>query len=193
MKEPGDVRYAEFRPPDDVRIFPNPAAGVLLDSPDVLVLQVHDGQRLVRHHAFARQWLSATVLLDEDGTPVPQPAAAGGAFLVKCHVATPLRREDDLCWQVDLWLDVLLAEDGRTPILEDEDEFAAARTAGLLSKHEAAKAIESRDAIARLIRSGGLLPYLGAILPFDATVRPAAGPMIWASIGDYPMINTGRS
>jgi predicted RNA-binding protein associated with RNAse of E/G family len=187
-----DLRYLEFRPPGGTHLLPIPASAVLRDDDVVTVFQVAIGAETLRHYAFADRWASVTVGLDENGQPIDGNVRAGFRFAAKCHIATPVRRDADLRWQVDLWLDVLVAADGRTCVVEDEDEFAVARQRGLLGDHEAVAARASLSEVITMVRSGTFFTDLDAVCPFGPLDPTPVTSRAASSMRDFAWLSASR-
>jgi hypothetical protein len=72
-----------------------------------------------------------------------QPQARPGVrvvppFTFNCDIATPMLRRRDAVYAVDLWLDVLVRDDGVTHAVYDHHDFEEAIRRGLLSEREVA-------------------------------------------------------
>lgn len=187
----------DFHPPDDVRVFRVPRQGLLVDRPDRLVYEVavHDagfrGEVVLRHYAFADRWFKVNVCLDLDGHLFDEDALPY-PFCFNCDVSTPMQRSGDSIFAVDLWLDVLVRADGQTYTVGDEDEFADALRAGLLSEREAEGARLGLGELVDLASSGKLIGFLEEIVPFGPCAkRPAHGAPQRLRTADVPEIWPG--
>ena len=184
------IGHIEFRPPDDLRLYEIPESGVLRLDDEVLVAEVAVGEVVVRHYGFATRWLAVNVTTDHSGRLVESPSD-NFPFALKCHLATPMRREANTCWQTDLWLDVLVSADGRRHLVEDEDEFAEARVRELLSERESSGASEGLKDVLDLVRTETLLDLLAAVCPFGPSSPPSARPFRRLDRADYPELLPG--
>ena len=187
----GSIGHLEFRPPDDLRLYEIPAAGVLRIDSNVLVADVVVGDLIARHSGFAKRWLAVNVTTDRAGRLVEMVSRDGFPCAIKCHVATPMLRQGNVCWQVDLWLDLLVRANGRDYLIEDEDEFALARDHGLLSDREVAGALAGLDDVLHLVQTGALLDLLASFCPFGFGAAPVARPFRRLLHADYPEVQPG--
>jgi predicted RNA-binding protein associated with RNAse of E/G family len=93
----------------------------------------------VRHCAVRDHWFKVNcTTTDQTGafieTTWPDDVPP---FTFNCDIATPMLRQDDAVFAVDLWLDVLVPADGVTYGVYDHDDFEAAIGHGWLSEREA--------------------------------------------------------
>ncbi|MCA1709749.1 MAG: DUF402 domain-containing protein, partial [Actinobacteria bacterium] len=65
-----------------------------------------------------------------------ETGADGLRFAFNCDIATPMEREGDATFAVDLFVDVLVRADGHSVHVGDEDELEEAFELGLLSTAE---------------------------------------------------------
>jgi hypothetical protein len=92
-----------------------PKAGVLRFDDEVFVAQVRYGDVVVRHYAWRDHWFKINCTTDlrsrliETTAPDDVPPLA-----FNCDIATPMVRDGDAVFAVDLWLDVLVRGDGVT-------------------------------------------------------------------------------
>jgi hypothetical protein len=98
------IRDYDLHPPDDLRLFPMPKAGVLRFDDDVFVAELRYGEIVVRHHAWRDRWFKINCTTDLEGRFV--------------ETGPP----DDVP-PVDLWLDVLVHRNAVSHAVYDEDEF----------------------------------------------------------------------
>ena len=185
------IRHIEFRPPDDLRMYEIPESGVLRLDDEVLVAEVAIDGAVVRHYGFASCWLAVNVTTGLDGQPADLAGLDVFPHTAKCHVATPMRREGDTCWQTDLWLDVLVKANGRDHLVEDVDEFARAREQDLLSDREAVQALAAFQQVLAMVRAGTLLDMLAAVCPFGPGSPPPARPVRRLRMSDLPSVRSG--
>jgi hypothetical protein len=109
------IRDYDFHPPDDLRLFPMPAPGVLRLDDGAFVAVVRYGEVVVWHYAFGDHWFKVNATTDLEGRLV-ETTAPGEVppFAFNCDISAPLLRRGDAVFAVDLWLDVLVREDGWT-------------------------------------------------------------------------------
>jgi hypothetical protein len=168
----------DFHPPDDLRLFPMPRAGVLRFDDEVFVAQVRYGDVVVRHHAWRDHWFKINCTTDLRGRFVETTAPDDvPPFTFNCDIATPMVRRGDRVFAVDLWLDVLVRGDAVTHGVYDQDEFDEALTQGWLSEREQAGARSGLGELIDLIRRHALIDFLAALHPFIPTDVPEAPPM----------------
>jgi hypothetical protein len=58
------IRDYDLHPPDDLRLFPVPKAGVLRFDDEVLVAQIRHGDIVVRHYAWRDHWFKINCTTD---------------------------------------------------------------------------------------------------------------------------------
>lgn len=159
-----------------VRIFRTPSRGVLRLDDSVAVSQaVYDGIAL-RHYAFADHWFEVNVTTDLDGR-LTETGDAGGRFAVNCDIATPMEREADSTFGVDLCIDVLVRQDAISFVITDQDELAEMLGRGVISAAEGHGAERGLRELLELIETGRLLAWLGELAPFGPCRPPRALPM----------------
>jgi hypothetical protein len=107
------IRDYDFHPPHDLRVFPMPKAGVLRFDDEVFVAQVRYGDVVVRHYAWRDHWFKINCTTDLCGRLIETTAPEDvPPFAFNCDIATPMVRDGDAVFAVDLWLDVLVRNDG---------------------------------------------------------------------------------
>jgi hypothetical protein len=174
----------DFHPDEDtVRVFRTPPRGVVRLDDEVAVTEaLYDGV-VLRHYAFADRWYKINLTIDHQGQPIDTgPAELRFAF--NCDIATPMERDGDTTYGVDLFVDVLVMADAATYMVGDEDEFADAVTAEMLSPAEAASARAGLDELLAMIRGNELVEFLDAVAPLGPCDPPIAPPMERAPIPD---------
>jgi hypothetical protein len=135
------IRDYDFHPPDDVRLFPMPEPGILRLDDRGFVAVVRYGEMVVWHYAFADHWFKVNATTDLDGRLVETTAPEDvPPFAFNCDIATLMLRRGEAVFAVDLWLDVLVRQDGLTYGVHDRQEFDDAVRQGWLSGREAAGA-----------------------------------------------------
>jgi hypothetical protein len=171
--------------PDEptVRVFRTPPAGVLRFDDDVLVTEALIDGVVLRHYAFADRWFKVNVTTDLGGRLV-ETGDADQRFAWNCDIATPMARDGDAVYAVDLFLDVLIRADTTTFVVTDRDELSSALDDGLVSAREAAAAEDGLTDLLGLLASNRLLPWLHDLAPFGPCDPPAAPPMTREPVPD---------
>ncbi|HVM15758.1 MAG TPA: DUF402 domain-containing protein [Egibacteraceae bacterium] len=184
----------DYLPSDEssVRVFVTPPSGVIRLDDDVAVTEAMHGDVLLRHYAFADRWFKINVTTDRDGQTV-ETGALRQRFAFNCDIATPMEREGDATFAVDLFVDVLVRVDTRTLYVGDEDEFAEAIETGLMSRGEGQQARRGVADLIQLVEAGKLLPWLDDVFPFGPCDPPAAPPMRREPIPDRLLPHVRRS
>lgn len=167
----------DFHPDETtVRIFRTPTAGVLRLEDTIAVTEaIYDGA-VLRHYSFADHWFKINVTTDLAGKPI-ETGAADRPFAFNCDIATPMERDCDSTFGVDLFIDVLVRADARSYIVGDEDEFEEMLQRGFLSAAEARSARGGLQELLALIERGRLLPWLDEQVPFEPCRPPEAPAM----------------
>ncbi len=136
---------------------------------------VHEGV-VLRHYAFAGHWFKVNVTtglagrLTETGDP-------GLRFAVNCGIATPLERDGDSTFAVDLFTDVLIRDDATSYAVTDRDQFTDMLGRGVISPAEGRGAERGLRELLDLIETGRLLRWLGELAPFGPCQPPRALPV----------------
>jgi hypothetical protein len=145
----------DFHPDEPtVRIFRTPPAGVLRLDDSVAISQAdHDGI-VLRHYAFAGHWFKVNITTDRGGrlTETGDPACR---FAVNCDIATPMERDGDSTFAVDLFTDVLVRQDGTSYVVTGRDEFGEMLGRGVISAAEGRGAERGLRDLVELIEAGG--------------------------------------
>jgi hypothetical protein len=186
------IRDYDFHPPDDLRLFPMPAPGVLRLDDRAFVAVVRYGDVVVWHYAFGDHWFKVNATTDLEGRPVETTAPeAVPPFTFNCDISTPLLRRADAVLAVDLWLDVLVRRDGRTYGVYDQQEFGDAVRRGWLSEREATGARAGLAELVGLIEAGRLLEFLAEAHPFGRVQAPQAPAMRSVPLHQVPLLRPG--
>ncbi len=191
----GDVLLDyDYHPPDRLQLFTIERNGVLRADDEVLVTEALHGDVVLRHYAFADRWFKVNCTTDVSGrlTEVGSTAGDGSPFAFNCDIATPMLREGDAVFSVDLWLDVLVREDGRSYRVADTASFEHAVEQGLLSRGEARCAKRGLRELVQLIERGELLRFLADVCPFRPSTAPPALPMRVVPTTGKPLIEPHR-
>ena len=172
----------DFHPDEPtVRVFRTPSTGVLRLDDDVAVTEaIWDGV-VLRHYAFADRWFKVNITTDLDGDLV-ETGDADNRFAVNCDIATPMEREDEMTFAVDLFIDVLIRADRVAYVVGDEDEFEEMFATQMFSPREARCARGGLVDLLELVERGRLVPWLNELVPFGPTEAPEALPMRRAPI-----------
>jgi hypothetical protein len=186
------IRDYDFHPPHDLRLFPMPNAGVLRFDDEVFVAQVRYGDVVVRHYAWRDHWFKINCTTDlcarliETTAPDDVPP-----FAFNCDIATPMVRDGDAVFAVDLWLDVLVRRDGVTHGVYDHDEFDNATMRGWLSEREQAGARAGLAELIDIVDRHALIDFLADLHPFDATDVPEAPAMERVGLSEAELLRPG--
>lgn len=144
-------RHFDLHLPDEVRLFLLPSHSVRRWDDDVIVYDVRIGDAVLRHYGFRHHWFQVNCSLNLNGSFTTEPGSIDWTF--NCDISTPVFTEGTDCHAVDLCLDVLVAPDGRSHVVIDEDDFAEAEARGWISAAEAHGA--RRGAAARRAAAAG--------------------------------------
>jgi Protein of unknown function (DUF402) len=181
----------DFHPDEDhVRVFTAGPGGILRFGDDACVYAVRYDDVVLWHYAFARHWFKVNLTTDLAGRIVE----TGGAepdlrFAFNCDIATPMRRDHDTVYAVDLFTDVLVRADATTYRVTDTDEFDRARRTGLIQPGEARGAEQGLAELTGLIDRSELLPFLSRALPIAPLNPPAAASVARVPIAQVPLLS----
>jgi len=189
------VRDYDFHPNEpDVRVFSIPSRGVLVRSDDAYVGQTLESDTanpaappvVLRHYAFADEWFKINVTFNATGELV-ETGPADNRFAINCDVATPLVWVDSDAAAVDLFLDVLVCQDGSYRVV-DRAEFEDAASRGLISTAEAEHAEAGLTRLLHWITSGRLHDLIVEIPREVAAEAPPALAFRRAPLTDVPAV-----
>jgi hypothetical protein len=167
----------DFHPDEPtVRIFRTSSPGVLRLDDSVAISEAVYGDVVLRHYAFAARWFKINVTTDLSGR-VTETGDGDRRFAFNCDIATPMEREGDSTFGVDLFTDVLVREDATSYVIVDQDEFGESLGRGLLSPAEGRGAQGGLRELLELVHEGRLLRWLGELAPFGPCRPPRARPM----------------
>ncbi len=134
------------------------------------------GEVVLRHYAFADHWFKINVTTDLSGRVI-ETGHGNHDFAFNCDIATPMERQGDSTFGVDLFTDVLVREDATSYVIGDQDEFGDMLDRGLLSPAEGRGAQSGLRELLELLDEGRLLRWLGELAPFGPCQPPRARPM----------------
>jgi hypothetical protein len=167
----------DFHPDEPaVRIFRTLPGGVLRLDDDAAISEADYGGIVLRHYAFAGHWFKVNVTTGLSGR-LTETGEEGRRFAVNCDIATPMEREGDSTFAVDLFTDVLVRQDGTSHVVTDRDEFRDMLSRGVISAAEGRGAEHGLWELLELIEAGRLLRWLGELAPFGPCQPPRARPM----------------
>ncbi|HUQ62236.1 MAG TPA: DUF402 domain-containing protein [Acidimicrobiales bacterium] len=167
----------DFHPDEaTVRIFRTPTSGVLRIEDQIAITEAIYDDVVLRHYSFAEQWFKINVTTDLAGNLV-ETGDADVPFAFNCDIATPMERENDSTYGVDLFIDVLVRADTRSYVVGDEAEFEEMLNRGLVSRSEERGARRGLRQLLNLVESGDLLPWLHERAPLRPSQPPVAPPM----------------
>ena len=149
-------------------------------------------QVVLRHYAFAGHWFKINVTTDLRGR-LTETGDDGRRFAVNCDIATPMEREADSTFGVDLFTDVLIRQDGTSKVVVDRNEFAEMLGRGVISAAEGRGAERGLRELLELIEARRLLRWLGRLAPFVPCQPLPAGPMIRGPVPDRLLPGTRRT
>jgi hypothetical protein len=136
---------------------------------------VHDGA-VLRHYAFAGHWFKVNVTTGLDGR-LTQTGDPSRRFAVNCDIATPMERDGDSTFGVDLFTDVLLRHDATSYVITGQDELAEMLGLSVISVAEGRGAGRGLRELLDLIEQERLLRWLAELAPFGRCQPPPAPPM----------------
>jgi predicted RNA-binding protein associated with RNAse of E/G family len=167
----------DFHPDEDsVRVFTTPPPGVVLFDDEVAVTEVGYDGVILRHYAFAKHWFKVNVTTDRHGGLI-ETGDAVHPFAFNCDITTPMERDGNSTFAVDLFIDVLIRRDLSSFYVGDEDEFEQMAERDLMSAAEQRAAKTALSELLALIEGKRLLPWLNDLVPFGPCDPPAAPPM----------------
>jgi hypothetical protein len=178
----------DFHPPDDLRLFAVEQAGVLRSDDEAFVTEARHGEVVLRHYAFRDHWVKINCTTDLFGEFVETAFPGGSPFAFNCDIATPMLRAGNAVFAVDLWVDVLVNQDGVTYRVGDEGELAEAIERRWLSDREARGARSGLAQLVALIESGELVEFLSRVHPFGPSSAPEAIPVQHVPLTKAPLL-----
>jgi hypothetical protein len=183
----------DFHPDEaTVRIFRTPTSGVLRLEDEIAVTEAVYDDVVLRHYSFAEHWFKINVTTDLAGNLV-ETGDGAVRFAFNCDIATPMERENDSTYGVDLFTDVLVRADTRSHVVGDEAEFEEMLDRGLVSRSEERGARRALRELLDLVESGHLLPWLRERAPFSPSQPPVAPPMERGPIPERLQLRTRRT
>lgn len=185
-----DCVYYDFHPPHEVRAFDVPAASIRRWDDAVFVYEARIGDLVLRHYAFAERWFVVNCTLDLDGGFVVESGPL--AYTFNCDIATPVFNVGTTLHSVDLSLDVLVAPDGKTHLLIDEDEFAEHCRNGWLTPAEQHGARRGLHDLLAIVRGEGLVAFLDRLVPFGAVRAVPPSPRTTLDVAAVPVFDAAR-
>ncbi len=168
-----------------MRIFRTPPRGVLRLDDDVAISETDYGGIVLRRYAFAGHWFKINLTTGLSGR-LTETGDDGRKFAVNCDIATPMEREGDSIFAVDLFTDVLVGQDGTSYVVTDRDEFREMLSRGVISAAEGSGAERGLRELLELIEAGRLLPWLGELASFGPCQPPRARPGSGPPAARYP-------
>ena len=159
-----------------MRIFRTHSPGVLRLDDDVAISEAVYDRVVLRHYAFAGHWFKVNVTTGLSGR-LTETGDGTRRFAVNCDIATPMEREGDSTFGVDLFTDVLVRQDAMSYVITGQDEFGEMLGRGVISAAEGRGAERGLRELLELIEVGRLLRWLGELAPFGPCQPPRARPM----------------
>jgi hypothetical protein len=183
----------DFHPDEaTVRIFRTPTSGVLRLDDAIAVTEAIHGDVVLRHYSFVDHWFKINVTTDLAGNLV-ETGDATFPFAFNCDIATPMEREDDSTYGVDLFIDILVRADASSYLIGDEDEFQEMLDRDLVSRSEEQGARRGLGELLDLLERGHLLPWLQETAPSPPVQPPVALPMERGPIPERLRVRTRRT
>lgn len=143
-----------------------PERGIKRWDEESLVYDVRIGDQIRRHYSFTNRWFEVNCSLDLAGRFVTVSGPGLIDWTFNCDISTPHFVIGPDVYNMDLWLDILVASDGRARRVIDEDDFAEAIQQGWLTEEE------------RQGAQSGLAQLLGVVMlqitGADGTFDPSA-------------------
>jgi hypothetical protein len=168
------LRDHDFHPSEPtVRIFRTSSPGVLRLDDSVVISEAAYGRVVLRHYAFADHWFKVNVTTRLGGR-VTESGGGDSRFAFNCDIATPMEREGDSTFGVDLFTDVLVRDDAMSYVVVDQDEFGEMPSRGVISAAEGRGAERGLQELLELIQAGRLLRWLSEFAPFGPCRPPPA-------------------
>jgi hypothetical protein len=168
----------DFHPDEPtVRLFRTAGLGVLHLADEAAVTEARYGHAILRHYAFSDHWYKINVTTDADGSLI-ETGDEGRRFAFNCDIATPMERDGQSLFAVDLFIDVLVGKDPSSWVVVDEEEFDDKLGQALLSPAEARGARAGLGELVAVIERRELLPWLDSIVPFGSCDPPPAVSML---------------
>jgi hypothetical protein len=131
---------------------------------------------VLRHYAFAGHWFKVNVTTSLSGC-LTETSDPGRRFAVNCDIATPMERDGDSTFGVDLFTDVLVRQDATSYVITGQDELAEMLGRGVISAAEGRGAEHGLRELLDLIEQGRLLRWLGDLALFGPCQPPPAPPV----------------
>ncbi len=138
---------------------------------------------MLRHYAFAGHWFKVNVTNSLDRC-LTETGAPGRRFAVNCDIATPMERDGDSTFGVDLFTDVLVGQDATSYVITGQDELGDMLGRGVISPAEGRGAERGLRDLLDLIEQERLLRWLGDLAPFGPCQPPLARPMRCGPVPD---------
>jgi hypothetical protein len=184
----------DFHPREDyVRVFELPPEGVLRFDDAVFVAQVRYGDIVLRHFAFRDHWFKINVTTGLAGELIETAPSPGvPAYAYNIDLATPMLRDGDALYSVDLEVDVLVRADGSTYVVTDLDDFRDSIRRGWISAAETEGVRAGLDHLTGLIEGGELLKFCDHAFPWGAAPAPLALPQRTVPLLNVPRLQPGK-
>lgn len=186
------MRFFNYHAPSVVRMFSVPARGIRRWDEEAVVYDVRVGSnRILRHYSFSDRWFEVNCSLNLAGSFVSEPGPIDWTF--NCDIATPHCMIGPEVYNMDLWLDVLVAPDGRQFQVIDEDDFAEAVQRGWATEVERHGARTGLSDLISIIQSEGLVTFLQKVCPFANVAACDEQPaMEMRSITEFPVLQPAQ-
>ena len=151
--------------PSEVRIFQHHFEPISV-CPHAVVMDsvtINNGaSTYCRGYYFLDRWLSVFVTFDEYLKLKPDSDHAF-PFAFNCDITTPHYRDGDSIFTTDLYIDVLVADDGFTYQVEDMEDFQQAYARGLFGKGWYENARRELDWLISILNQQRFLDFLNQV------------------------------
>jgi hypothetical protein len=187
------IRDCDFHPGEPhVRVFSFDRSSIVRWDDLCFVSDSLFGDAVLRHYAFRDEWFKVNVTTDRNGRIVETPPSADApAVTFNFDIATPMRREGNAVYTVELFADVLVRDDGTTFEVGDRIELDAAVSKGSISPKEHRQARDGVDRLIELIHRKELISFLNDVYPFGESRAQPAQPMQLVPVDEVPLVQSG--
>lgn len=184
------VRDFDFHPDEPtVRIFGAARVDVPRLDDEAFVARVCYDTVVLHHYAWASRWFKVNVTTDCAGNLIETGSDEGGIpFAFNIDIATPMLRDKDQVFAVDLFTDVFVRADGRSYVIGDREEATAAFASGLISRSERRASQHAVNQLVEIIEQGRLMHLLNEACPVEPCCPTPAPPIERVAIEQVPLL-----
>lgn len=166
--------------PSEVRIFEHDfePTGVSYHAVVMDSVAVSDGViTYCRGYYFLGRWLSVFITF-YDRLKLKPDSNSAFPFAINCDITTPHYREGDSIFTTDLYIDVLVAEDGLTYRIKDTEDFQQAFAEDQFGAVWYENAQSELDWLVSILDRGRFLDFLKQTAPFPDSGSTYALPLM---------------